>query len=154
LKEILVGLILGDLYIKKETNSKNVRLCFMQGTIHTDYLSCLYEKFSSYCGTAPKIRVLAPDKRTGKIYSSIYFNTYSLPCLNYLYDLFYPDGTKVVPKNIEELLTPLGLAYLICDDGSYNQGGVYLNTQSYTKAEVELLAKVLTDKFNLKCTIT
>jgi hypothetical protein len=34
----------------------------------------------------------------------------SLPCLNELNQLFYPEGKKVVPLNIGDLLTPAGLA--------------------------------------------
>jgi hypothetical protein len=51
------------------------------------------------------------DKRTDKIYRSVYFNTFSLPCFNYYYELFYLDGLKIVPKNIGDLLTASGLAY-------------------------------------------
>jgi len=42
-----------------------------------------------------------------------------------------------------------------CDDGGFNKRNraVILSTQSFTQAEVSLLAKVLADKFNLKCTI-
>ena len=66
----------------------------------------------------PKITNRLPDKRTGKIYSRISFNTYSLPCFNEFYNLFYSEGKKVVPVNILELLSPLSVAYWLCDDGS------------------------------------
>ena len=47
------------------------------------------------------------------------------------------------------------MAYWICDDGGFNKKdrAVVLNTQGFTKEEVELLISVLTDKFDLKCTI-
>jgi hypothetical protein len=79
------------------------------------------------------------------VYSKIYFGTYSLPCFNELYSLFYFEGVKVVPENIFELLTPLSLCYWICDDGGFNKRNraVILSTQSFTQAEVGLLAKVL-----------
>jgi hypothetical protein len=81
--EILVGLFLGDLSAEKQ--NVNVRLKFYQGIEHKDYLLHLFEKFSDYCRMAPKTIIRAPDKRTGKLYSSIYFNTLSLPCFNDLY---------------------------------------------------------------------
>jgi len=59
----------------------------------------------------PKSRQFKPDIRTGKIYSQVYFNTYSLSCFNYYRDLFYVDGVKRIPLNIGELLTPVSLAY-------------------------------------------
>jgi len=50
------------------------------------------------------------------------------------------------------------LAYLICDDGTFvkKDRGVVFYTNSFSLDQVELLAAVggvLTDKFNLKCTI-
>ena len=109
--------------------------------------------FKDYCPNAPVITNRAPDSRTGNIYNSIYFYSYSLPCVNEFYSLFYVAGKKVIPSNIAELLTPLGLAYWICDDGGWQRNGVHINTNSFTLAEVELLAKVLNEKFGLKCSI-
>jgi len=111
LQDILVGLILGDLNILKQKTSVNVSLQFWQGVIHKEYVMHLYELFQIYSGAGPKTINRAPDLRTGKVYSAIYFRTYALPCLTPLYELFYPFGKKVLPLNIAELLTPLGLAY-------------------------------------------
>jgi len=101
------------------------------------------------------IHNLLSNNKTGKIYSSIRFKTYSLPCFNELYILFYLDGRKIVPLNIAELLTPLVLAYWLCDDGCFCKSYhvVILNTQGFTKEEVEVLAKTLNDKWDLECTI-
>jgi hypothetical protein len=89
------------------------------------------------------------------VYSVIYFNTFSLPCLNELYKLFYLLGKKTVPSNIDELLTVLALAYWICDDGGFYKRDrvVVLNTQGFSLEEVELLMIVLKQNFGLKCTI-
>jgi hypothetical protein len=80
LKQILVGLLLGDLYIYKQKLGTNPCLMYIQGLIHKEYLFHLYSLFGSYCRMAPVISNLSPDKRTGKVYSTIHFNTYSLPC--------------------------------------------------------------------------
>ncbi len=106
LKAILVGLILGDLNVRKQGRSINAMLCFEQGLVHKDYIFHLYDLFKSYCLSAPKTTNRLPDKRTGKIYTRVTFKTRSLPCFNELYDLFYPEGKKVIPSNIDELLTP------------------------------------------------
>jgi hypothetical protein len=39
------------------------------------------------------------------------FGTRALPCFVDLYNKFYVDNIKVVPKNIFEILTPLALAH-------------------------------------------
>lgn len=154
LKEILVGLLLGDLYAQQKI-SVNARLLFEQGIVNNDYIYYLYELFKSYCSLAPRTTSRLPDKRTGKIYSSTKFQTYALPCFNDLYNLFYPQGKKVIPLNIAELLTPLGLCYWICSDGWFNKTdrAVILCTESFTIEEVNLLVSVLTDKFSLKCNV-
>jgi len=112
-REIVVGCILGDLNVEKDKRAinGNARLRFIQSTEHKEYLGELYEEFKDHCPHEPQIIKYKPDKRTGKVYSSIKFNTYSLPCFNEYFDLFYPNGQKIVPTNIYILLTPLGLAY-------------------------------------------
>jgi hypothetical protein len=50
-------------------------------------------------------------------------------------------------------LTPLVLAILIMDDGTWKNPGVRIATNSFTKEEVELLSSALYTKFNLCCTL-
>lgn len=57
------------------------------------------------------------DKKRDLITQSLYFRTLAMPCLNYYYDLFYKDKIKVIPRNLDKLLTARGLAYWIMDDG-------------------------------------
>ena len=82
----------------------------------------------------PVILTRKPDKRTGKIYKSIYFRTLTLPCLNEYHDIFYKNKVKIIPKNLDELLTPIGLAYWIMDDGSITtHKQTVLHTRSFSK---------------------
>lgn len=63
-------------------------------------------------------------KKRGVLTQSMYFRTLAMPCLNYYHELFYKDNVKIIPRNLEELLTARGLAYFIMDDGGksvYNQ---------------------------------
>ena len=95
-----------------------------------------------------------PDKRTGTVYTRVVFYTYCLPCLTELYHLFYIAGKKRIPSNIAELLTPLGLAYWICDDGKFvASGGLSLCTNSFNDKEIILLMDALTTRFGFICTI-
>lgn len=58
-----------------------------------------------------------------------------------------------MPLNIDSLLTPLGLCYWLCDDGSFNKTSqlVVICTDSFSLEEVKLLANTLNKKFNLEC---
>lgn len=150
LKEILVGLILGDLTGRKKGQA---RFIFKQGLIHQEYLNHLFELFKVYTASGPKVANNAPHTKNGKVYVSIAFATRSLACLTELYEIFYINGKKVIPGNLIDLFTPLSLAYLIADDGSWNKVGKYVTlcTDSFTLVEVEHLILVLNTKFNLKC---
>ena len=98
-------------------------------------------------------------KETGNIINNISFGTRTLPCLNEFYNLFYKNRVKIVPRNIEELITVESLAYWILVDGSClslthwdwitaKKGyGLRLHTNNLTKAEVELLIKAINNKF-------
>jgi hypothetical protein len=52
-------------------------------------------------------------------------------------------------------LTPLSLGYWICDDGCFCKTNkvIYLATDGFSHAEVELLASALNKKWDLNCTI-
>lgn len=82
---------------------------------HEKHVLYLYEVFKNLTLSPPKVSVRSPDKRTGKIYSTIRFRTRSLPCLISYFEMFYvPTMTgnyvKSIPKNISEFLTPRALA--------------------------------------------
>ena len=97
------------------------------------------------------------DKRTLIKYSSVSFATLSLPCFNYYREIFYSvDNLKIVPSNIQNLLTPRGLAYWIMDDGSIQNKGLHLNTYGFTSEDILLLKLTLENIFgvnSLKCSI-
>jgi hypothetical protein len=134
-------------YLSLREDFTNSRLRFEQGFIHEAYILHLYDLFKDYCSSSPKKSDRKPDSRTGKVYSRISFNTYSLPCFNYYYELFYVNGVKRIPLNIGELLTPLGLAYWAMEDGCKSRNNFNLNTDSFSLNEVELLIKVLKSNF-------
>jgi hypothetical protein len=149
LHEIIIGLSLGDLHIRKPRN--NALFMFEQGLIHEAYILHLYTLFKDYCSLDPKYSQRKPDFRTGKIYSRITFYTYSLPCFNYYRDLFYVDGVKTIPLNIGELLTARSLAYWLMDDSHKHSSGLSICTDSYSEQEVLLLISVFKEKFNIHC---
>ena len=62
LEEIIIGLLLGDLYAEKNKEKSNTRLQFKQSIKNKEYIDHLYLLFEKYCSTAPKINV-SKDKR-------------------------------------------------------------------------------------------
>lgn len=157
LNDIIIGLLLGDGHIQKRSISGNSRFIYAQSSLrihHLNYFNHILELFKPYL-SKDFIHPLPPtarqekekkftDKRTNKVYSSVSFATLSLPCFNHYRSMFYnSDNLKIVPINIENLLTPRGLAYWIMDDGSLQNKGLHLNTYSFTSKEVLILKKNL-----------
>ncbi len=90
------------------------------------------------------------NKKRGLITQSLYFRTLAMPCLNYYYDLFYKDKIKVIPRNLDELLTARGLAYWLMDDGGKSvHGQTIIHTRAFTLEDVKYIQEVLNKNFEL-----
>jgi hypothetical protein len=60
---------------------------------------------------------------------------------------------KIIPDNIEQILTPIGLAIWFMDDGSKLGNGAKIATNCFTKTELLKLCKILQNKFNIIVTV-
>jgi hypothetical protein len=152
LKQVLVGTILGDVYMRRFSKKANVRIIFRQGSIHASYLIHLYSLFQEFVLSPPSVSTIT-DKITGKIRYNLSFATLAIPCFNELYLSFYLDGKKIIPKNIADLLTSVSLAYWIMDDGSFTGSGLRLATNAFSLEELNLLIEALDNNFSIKATI-
>lgn len=150
LKEVIIGSALGDLNIHRRKKTWNTCLRFKQSMKNEPYIIHLYELFQGYCNMTPRIK---GEHLLGKTHQSIYFDTLSYSAFNKFHEMFYKDKVKIVPSNIEELLTARGLAYWYEDDGGADRSGFVFFTNNFTKEDVELLVKVLKEKFRLDCSI-
>ena len=160
LNEIIIGLILGDAHL--QCRNGNSRFIYGQSSLrehHLNYFYHVFDLFKPFISKdfVPKSRTFI-DKRSNITYKSISFATLTLPCFNNYRNLFYnKDNKKIVPLNINQLLTPRGLAYWIMDDGSLQNKGLHLSTYGFTLEDVNLLKSTLENlfapKFLIKCTI-
>jgi len=155
LEEIIIGLMLGDLFAEKIKQNSNTRLQFKQSIKNKVYIDHLYSLFKEYCNSDPKV-TSSIEKRPGKkeLNVSIKFWTLSLPCFNKFRELFYnEDGKKFISSNLENKLTAKSLAYWAMDDGYKSTNGFYFCTESYTLEDNYKLSEILKNKFNLDCGI-
>ena len=91
IKDILMGIMLGDGHIVKRSQTSNSRLVYAQTAIaHKEYFNHVYSMFKPFCvaGYIPQPRVVR-DNRTKKTYSAISFTTMQLPCFNLYREMFY-----------------------------------------------------------------
>ncbi len=150
-REVLVGLLLGDGHIEQPHVTPRARLKVEQRAEMKTYVKWLYGIFKDWVrsGIQSKTHSL---KTTGRSYQYYGFTTFAHEELFFYRELFYPNGKKVIPANIDELLTPLGLTVWFMDDGSiksHQSKGRILNTHSFTRNEVEKLCAMLQEKFSL-----
>ena len=95
LKEVIVGLALGDLNIRRR--SLNTCLRFKQSTKNEPYIQHLYTLFQEFCIMTPKI---GETMLNNKKYQSIYFDTLTYEAFNYYHELFYVNNIKIVPFDL------------------------------------------------------
>jgi hypothetical protein len=161
LSEIIIGLLLGDGHIQKRYIKSNSRFIYGQSSLrkhHLNYFNHVLELFKPFLSEDFKLKERSfLNKITSVRYSSLYFATLTFPCFNYYKSLFYnSENIKIVPSKIQNLLTPIGLAYWIMDDGSIQNKGLHLNTYGFTHEEILILKQTLENMFgnkSLKCSI-
>ena len=144
-KEILIGLLLGDGCLERTKNSTGARLKVSQCLEQKELVWWLYQNFSFLIGTPPK-----------QYRNELRFNTLTHGCFKYFFDMFYPSGKKIVPDKIKNMLTPTAFAVWFMGDGSVKSKqckGRILNTQCFSKQDIERLISALKEKFNLNSSI-
>lgn len=150
-KEILIGTLLGDAHL--EPNGKYVRVRIDHYDRHKEYVFWMANELLPF-SLKPR-EIIEDDKRSGKSYTRWHFSSQSLPVFQGFRDLFYFRGRKIVPENLDKLITPLSLAIWYMDDGFRRRDckGFYLCTSSFTNREQKILQKVLWIRFGLEVSI-
>lgn len=147
---ILLGTVLGDATLRK--THKNASYIVSHGPQQKAYCEHMAEALSSLGAKMRYSKRNAPDKRTGKLYESYICALPANPSLNYLYDLFYPDKTKIIPNDpfFKNHFNEISLAYLYMDDGNKMQNGYAIATMCFKEEEILEFRKLLFNKFNLE----
>lgn len=163
--EPMVGDLLGDGHLRfthKDVNGKVRGNAHYAMTLkHYDYAYYLWKEiYSPICTTTP-LRPWPNPIVTGKTPTQYAFSSKSLPALTVLHSQWYilnkekNKFIKIVPLNIGDLLTTIGIAHWIMGDGYWDNSSktVVICTDNFTLSEVELLIIVLKSKFNLTATV-
>jgi len=150
---VVIGLLLSDgwLTIASKT-TKNARLGFAQSGAHAEYFWFVFFSLSHYCSSYPIVRIRSRCS-AGKETIGLQFFTRSIPCMTELHSLFYPNGVKIIPYNIYNMLTPVAIAHMIMGDGTAREYGLEICTNSYSLEDVVRLINVLMIRYRLECTI-
>ncbi len=145
IEQLIIGTILGDGYLYP-----NGRLQIEHQEKFKSYVLWKYEVLQSVVSGAPK-KCERFDQRTHKQYVSWRFYTKAI--FKSYRKQFYPDGKKVVPKNIFQLFTsPFALAVWFMDDGgkgARTPRGVIISVAGFSLIERMLLKQCLEENFQL-----
>jgi hypothetical protein len=148
--DVLIGLLLGDGYIKKGKNSTNVRFAVKQSIINFPFMWKIFTELSHYCSSLPRFDfAILKEKK----YGQLILETRSYPVLNEIYKLFIKNNVKVIKEELYHYLSPKALAYWIMSDGLSSQYGLTICTDSFTEREVILLINILKIRFDLNCSL-
>lgn len=145
-RDIIIGTILGDSYIKLSESGKT-KIQIKQANKNKEYVFWLYKNLKDlFPVSTPRQR---KDNNQWYVNSSLSYE------LNELHELFYNNGEKIVPKNIEEILTSsISLAVWFMDDGTLDYRpkdhcAFHLCTNCFTKDETQRLIDVLYSNFGV-----
>lgn len=131
-RSVIIGSILGDGYLRIVPGRKNAFLEINHSIKQKEYVDWKYSVLKSIC-------ISLPRSRKGKGKKVAYrFWTKQHPELTEIYQLFYRNGKKIIPKNI--VLDPVVLTVWYMDDGSKCRDcDIYLNTQQFSRRDQEFL---------------
>lgn len=145
-KAVLLGTLLGDGGIRQK--GRFARLHIKHSLKQLPLVEYKKKIFSNIV----TMNISVFTQKVGKVdYNFAEFVTLTHPTFLEYYNLFYPNKKKIIPKNIEQLLTdPLSLAIWIMDDGAAEYAGISIQTHSFSKNEVDLLRKTITKNFGIE----
>ena len=146
-KSIVIGSILGDATLtKKGPQSKRAVLYENHSMIQKEYIEL---KAKSLSGLGINVIYRKPDRLAKHPNGQIVYHTHSLPILSKYRNIFYPNGKKIIPRElVEKNLNNLILAIWIMDDGrtqvANQKEGIVpyaeLALNAYEKDDVEWLS--------------
>lgn len=149
LNQIVIGTILGDGYLTKSGS-----LQIDHSTIQKNYVDWKYKELGDFAGKPPTT-IKRVHKKTNK--ESFSYRFYTKSKFKDLRLLFYPNGKKEVPKNINELLvSDIALAVWFRDDGGKSGNtpyGLVISVAGFSKEEQFLLQTCLLNNYGLNVTI-
>lgn len=143
-KEIIFGSLLGDMGCYKRKGYINWTLGVTHSIKQKEYFLWKFDKLK------PLFNKYRTYNRNNT--SEISMDSITHKELSIFGENFYKDKKKVVPKNMEDLFTPLSLATWIMDDGTLNiinSGGYEIASCSFTKDDNYYLIDILKSKFNI-----
>lgn len=147
---LIIGSLLNNSYLEKRELGLSVRIIFIKSNSNVEYLSWFHKYLASngYC-SQNKLRLYKSIGKGNKVLYSYCLKTYSFTRFVLLYNWFYKNNVKIIPRNLYKYLTPLALAtWFLSGTESSKKFEVYMKS-SITIKDLRYLAWILKKKYNI-----
>lgn len=155
LQQFLLGTLLGDGCIpRKSTQEKHHRYSVAHSEKQECYIRYKHDYLDNFNLVTPKIsrNVIKNERYKDGQFTEYRFKSKGHEVFDEYRAIFYPEGHKIVPKEIENLNAE-GLAFWFMDDG-FRTGrkllGASFSTEGFSDIDCNNLMQLLHDKWNLK----
>lgn len=151
LEQLIIGSMLGDGYLDKPR--KNSRLSIAHSAKQKEYCKYKHSILEEYnlAGKFCYNKIINSRYKNGYV-EEYRFRSLSNEVFTKYRKLFYPKGEKILHLDTIKNINELGLTIWFLDDSHKTTYGYQINTQCFTKQEVEFLRSILKDKFNVEST--
>ena len=151
--DILIGTLLGDASMQKVAPTHESNIKWEQKSSQKDYIFHIYSVFEPFILMVPLLRSIKGGNAQDR--QSYWIRSLRHPFFSQYKQLFYKQDDsgkqyKIVPDNIQLLLTPRALAYWFMDDGSFSNNSLNLHTQGFKVKDVEKLRNALNKNFSIQ----
>lgn len=137
-REIILGTVLGDGSITPAGS-----LCVAHSHKQYSYIYWLHHK----------LKPLTFNLKHIQKSNAFRFSTKSLDFLKTLRRTLYPDGIKVINREMLQDLTPLSLAIWFMDDGGLMGSNNFISTEGFTHDDRKIITDYFLDKWNIQTKI-
>jgi hypothetical protein len=148
-KSILVGLLLGDGHLETQNKGRTYRLKVEHAAGQADYTEWIFEQFKEWIPGG-----VYRKSKYGREYVGI--SSVSHGALRFYAQQFYVNGKKRIPPLIAKLTKEVSLAVWFMDDGSWKSGKhrtFIIHALGYSRSELEMMQKVLLEKFDITTSV-
>lgn len=146
--QVCIGSLLGDMSASRPRNGKNYHLSCYHSEKQLEWLIKKQEWLQPYSSQIQLTNYT--DKRDGKSRKGGRFHTISASAFTEIANLFYTQRGKIIPENLSQIMTsPVSLACLIADDGSWN-GGISIASKQFSEKDNQILSECLNQNFKLR----
>lgn len=151
--QVLYGTILGDTYIGEgRYNNGDSWGSFNHCIQQKEWIFKKFEYLNRFCN--PPILVNKHDDRFKEPdYQQYYCYIKTNKYLSNIYDLLYKEKVKYINEELFSKIEGLGLATWFMDDGAKSGNSYILCTNSFSLNDIEIIQRVLLNKFEIEITV-